>query len=96
MEIKCDLDKTREIVKNINLNVERYNEIVKDFYDVVRTFNAHGWTGAAAANYSNYLEGKKRDFDTIYASLRTFSEQVSKNVTEYENAISTSKVSGND
>ena len=96
MEIKCELERSKEILKDIKLNVERYSEIVKNFYDTISSFNAHGWTGTAAINYAEYLENKKKDFDLIYSTLRSFEETARKNVEELESAINSSKVSDND
>lgn len=96
MEIKCDVDKTKALVKDIDLNIARYEEIVKNFYDIVKNFDVHGWVGQSAADYTAYLEKKKIDFDCLSMTLHSFNETAKKNVEELEMTIGTSKVSGNE
>ncbi len=96
MEIKCDIAKTKEIVKNMELNIERYNEVVKNMYDISENFAAFGWTGVASKNYSKYLTDKKSDFDQVYAVLKSFSKACHENICSLENAVANSKVSSDD
>ncbi len=96
MKIKCDIEKSKSTIKDIDLNIERYKEIVDNFYDIVESFNAHGWLGKSAYDYANYLGKKKRDFDVMYVTLKEFVKTAQKNVYELENTVKASKVSGNE
>lgn len=95
MKIECDTDKLRSISADFALELERYSEIVKNFYRMVDSFNTtYHWTGVAATNYVRYLKSRRVFFDAIHDNLVTYNRVLKEDITNLENTIANSKVSG--
>lgn len=96
MIIKCDTEKMENISKNIDLQIDRYKEIIKQFYEMVDHLENYGWVGNTSKNYQKYLNNKKKKYNNIYNILSDFNGAIKNNIRDIEYAISTSGVNEND
>jgi len=93
MKIKCDTEQMNNLAKNIDLQIQKYEEIIKDFYEVVEHFEDYGWVGTSSKNYAKYLKQKKKNYDNVNLKLQNFSSALKENIADIEHAISISGVS---
>lgn len=97
MKIECDTEKLRALSKDIDIEIEKYKEIIKKFYSIVDSFEVNAaWVGESSKNYSKYLHNKKKNYDYLYDNLISFNNALKTNINEIEYAIKNSGVNEND
>lgn len=95
--MNVDTDKLMSIYKSMNIEIEKYNELIKKFYSITDSLESNGiWLGTASKNYQKYLNNRKGNYNTLYKNLYSLNQSLKYSIVELETAISNSKVSKDD